>query len=311
MKMTEPYEIVDLTCAVGDGESEDAGAVDMNMRASILAVEDLLGYRFKNKDLLEEALTHSSCNRSPSYQRLEFVGDAALGLALTNFFFISYPDLDPGQLSVLRAANISTEKLARVAVRHGLYRYVRHNAPSLDVKVEEFTRVVQEEDGAVPYGGMVKAPKVLADIVESIAAAIYVDCDFDLKALWMVFRGLLEPIITQGTLQQQPQPVTTLFELCQKRGKQVDIKHWRKGSSNIASVFVDGKLIASGSSDQKEIAKLNAAKVAVEKLVRMEPTNMEIEGPGVEEIEGAKQKLSELCSKRRWHPPKYRDNPWE
>lgn len=45
---------------------------------------------------------------------------------------------------------------------------------------------VQEEDEMVVYGGAMKAPKVLADIVESVAAAVYVDCELDLKALWMV-----------------------------------------------------------------------------------------------------------------------------
>ena len=101
----------------------------------VSAVEDILGYTFNNKKLLEDALTHPSCIDSVSYQRLEFVGDAVLGLAFANFVFLGYPDVDQGILSLLRAANISTEKLARVAVRHGLYRYVRHNALALDAKV--------------------------------------------------------------------------------------------------------------------------------------------------------------------------------
>ncbi|XP_042519282.1 uncharacterized protein LOC122093099 [Macadamia integrifolia] len=282
-------------------------AVDMNMREAVAAVESLLCYRFRDKTLLQEALTHSSYTESPSYQRLEFVGDAALGLALAEYVFRAYPGLDPGQLSLLRAANISTENLARVAVRHELYRYVRHNAPSLDAKVSEFVLAVQEEDGAVTYCGSVKAPKILADIVESVAAAVYVDCNYDLKALWEVFKSLMEPIVTLETLHKQPQPVTMLFEFCQKQGKQVDIKHWRKESKNVASVYVDGKLIGSGSSEQKDIAKLNAAKEALEKLWKSEPSEMETEGVnGAEEIEGAKHKLNELCGKKKWRQAKYR-----
>ncbi|KAF9610238.1 hypothetical protein IFM89_021431, partial [Coptis chinensis] len=103
-------------------------------------------------------------------QRLEFVGDAALGLAFANFVYITYPDLDPGQLWLLRAStNINIEKLARVAVRHGLFHFVRHNAPSLDAKVNEFSLAIKEKEQACEisaYGGKVKAPKVLADIVE-------------------------------------------------------------------------------------------------------------------------------------------------
>lgn len=120
----------------------------------------------------------------------------------------------------------------------------------------------------------------------------------------------MEPIVTHEALQQQPQPVTLLYELCQKDGKHVDIKHWRKGSKNIASVYVGGKFIASGSSDEKEIAKLNAAKEALQKLssklkdTEMTQNNLEINGSC--EIDGAKQKLHEFCSKKKWPKPSYR-----
>lgn len=50
---------------------------------------------------------------------------------------------------------------------------------------------VEQEDEAEIHGGLVKAPKVLADIVESVAAAVYVDCNFDLKAMWVVSFHLL------------------------------------------------------------------------------------------------------------------------
>lgn len=54
------------------------------------------------------------------------------------------------------------------------------------LQVKEFAEAVSQEDNTAVYGGSIKAPKVLADIVESIAAAIYVDIDFDLQKLWMV-----------------------------------------------------------------------------------------------------------------------------
>jgi hypothetical protein len=99
-------------------------------------VERLLQYQFHNRSLLEEALTHQSvADGAASYQRLEFVGDAALGLAFSNFLFLTNPTLGPGALSSLRAANVSTEKLARVAVRHDLYPLLRRNCPRLDLLV--------------------------------------------------------------------------------------------------------------------------------------------------------------------------------
>ncbi|XP_011014547.1 PREDICTED: ribonuclease 3-like protein 2 [Populus euphratica] len=283
------------------------------MEASVFAVENILNYKFKNKRLLEEALTHSSYTDSASYQRMEFLGDAALGLALSNYVYLAYPQLDPGHLSLLRAANISTEKLARVAIKRGLYRFVRHNATALDDKVKEFCDAVsgEDDDDALVYGGSIKAPKILADIVESIAAAVYVDVDFDLQTFWVIFRGILEPIVTLEDLQQQPQPVTMLFERCQKQGKNVDIKHWKNEAKSIASVYVDGQFIASSSSEQKEIAKLNAAKGALLKLSNSFPTNLndvsllDIFDGSSFEIEGAKQKLHELCGKKKWPKPNY------
>ncbi|KAL9236287.1 hypothetical protein vseg_010975 [Gypsophila vaccaria] len=278
------------------------------MQRCVSEVEKILNYKFKNRAHLESALTHSSCtDAADSYQRLEFVGDAVLGLAFANFVFLAYPSADAGLLSLLRAANISTEKLARVAVRHGLYRYVRHNALPLDLRVREFALAVEsEEDTAAVYGGAVKAPKVLADIVESVIAAVYVDCDFNLKLLWQVIRCLLEPIVTLETLPLQP--VTMLFELCQKRGLQIDIQHWRKADRNICSIYVDGKLIATGTSDQKDIAKLNAAKEALAKLNQSENfhTGIVCEVNENNEIEAAKQKLHELCGKKKWPKPSYR-----
>ncbi|KAM3297821.1 hypothetical protein ACQJBY_039672 [Aegilops geniculata] len=160
-------------------------------------VERLLQYQFNNRSLLEEALTHQSFagGAAASYQRLEFVGDAALGLAFSTFLYLTNPTVGPGALSTLRAANISTEKLARVAVRHDLYPLLRRNCPRLDL-------LVDDDLGTTPYGGTVfKAPKVLADIVEAIAAAVYVDCNFNLEKLWKVmfilvvvnlFRQILE-----------------------------------------------------------------------------------------------------------------------
>ncbi|XP_027188018.1 ribonuclease 3-like protein 2 isoform X2 [Cicer arietinum] len=286
------------------------------MESSVDAVENIIGYTFKNKKLLEQALTHSSYPESVSYERLEFLGDAVLGLAISNHLFLAYTSVHPGKLSLLRAANVSTEKLARAAVRHGLHRYFRHNTISLVDKVTEFVDAVAREKNhraLVVYGGLVKAPKILADIVESIAAAVYVDVDFDLQRLWVIIRGLLEPIVTLDDLEQQPQPVTMLFEICQKNGKKVDIKHGRSATKSTASVYVDGQLFASASSDQKDIARLDAAKVALHKLEHMLPATastvmFDCCAGGIDdtfEIEAAKQKLYAICGTKKWPKPVY------
>ncbi|CAK9163916.1 unnamed protein product [Ilex paraguariensis] len=308
MDTTVGYEIK----AHIDVDDDDEVQACMNMDSSARAVEKLLDYTFKDKSLIEEALTHSSRTNSATYQRLEFFGDAALGLAVSKYLFFTYPNIDSGQLTTLRSLNVSTERFARVAARHGLYRYVqRHNIGVLDKNVRDFTAAVKQEDETTLYGGAVKAPKILADIVESVAAAVYVDCGFDLKTLWTKFRGLLEPIVTLDVLEQQPQMVKTLFKLCQKNGKMLDIRQWREGEKHSTSICVDGEFISSGCSEQREKSKLLAAEEALQKLsdtttndrMATDPVN---ELNQTNEMDGTKQKLYELCAKNKWPKPSYR-----
>ncbi|XP_074557714.1 ribonuclease 3-like protein 2 [Curcuma longa] len=303
------------------------------------AIERLLdGYKFKDRLLLEEAFTHSSVDGQPSYERLEFVGDAALGLAVTNFLFLTNPTLGPGPLTLLRAANISTEKLARVAVRHGLYRFLRHNSATLDHlvrertlcfpdfllmtaltlmyfvsgQVEDFTAMVMkeamEDAGRLQHGGSIKAPKVLADIVESFAAAVYIDCHYNLETFWKVFRGILEPIITEETVVEQP--VAALYMFCQKHGRRVGIKNQIKDSLNIISVLVDEQLVCTSSSEQKAMARINAARTALRLLSAglvadscFVATGNEAAGKKDDEC---KQRLYSLCGQNHWGHPVYR-----
>ncbi|KAL6975259.1 hypothetical protein U1Q18_024053 [Sarracenia purpurea var. burkii] len=98
-----------------------------------------------------------------------------------------------------------------------------------------------------------------------------------------------------------------LFELCQKDGRQVEFKYSRKREKNIASVYVDGTFIASASSEQKENARLHAAKAALVKLCHSKSNDQVSDVfTSTTEIDGAKQKLHELCGKKRWPQPSYR-----
>lgn len=107
---------------------------------SLEEVEDIIDYKFKNKNLLEEAFTHSSFMCSFSYERLEYVGDAVLNLLFSREHYYLHPDLAPGKLTRLRAANVDTEKLARVALRHGFHRYLRHKKRLLEDQVSDELR---------------------------------------------------------------------------------------------------------------------------------------------------------------------------
>ena len=108
---------------------------DQTLAAAVAEVEDLLDYEFRDPSLLAEALTHPSKSNHSNYDRLEFVGDAALGLAFSYYLYLANRGVDSGTLTYLRIANVSTEKLARVAVQHRLYRLLRRNSPQLDEQV--------------------------------------------------------------------------------------------------------------------------------------------------------------------------------
>lgn len=120
-----------------------------------------------------------------------------------------------------------------------------------------------------------------------------------------IVRRLLEPLITADTFGEQP--VTTLYELCQKSGKDVKFHIWQKGKTTTVNVLIDSELVGYGSSKQKTIARLNAARDALEKL-NGEKSNLLIKSQRKEvgDEEEAKQKLNEFCMKRHWPPPVYK-----
>ncbi|GMG98696.1 hypothetical protein Nepgr_000536 [Nepenthes gracilis] len=228
---------------------------------SLDGVEEILGYRFSDKSLLEEALTHTSYpSKDFSHERLAYVGDSVLNLLITKEQYFWYPDLSPGSLTLLRAANVDTEKLARVAVKHGLHKYLRHNKPLLDKLIEEFTKEILKYP--LHSNGLVDAPKVLADTVEAIIGAVFIDAKSSLDIAWSVFKGLLEPIISPQTLGVHP--VKQLFELCQKKGWSIEfVDLWKESTSY--NVPRRGQLIGHAAyARKKDIAFNRAAKDALD-----------------------------------------------
>ncbi|PRQ52721.1 putative ribonuclease III [Rosa chinensis] len=226
---------------------------------SLDEVEEIIGYKFENKNLLEEAFTHSSFMCSFSYERLEYIGDAVLNLLFSREHYFLYPDLAPGKLTRLRAANVDTEKLARVALRHGFHRYLRHKKRLLEDQIQEFARAVL--DYPLHSNGLIDAPKDLADLVESTIGAVFMDCN-SIDIVWEVFKGLLEPIITPETIQIHFN--TQLNELCQKNNRSLKyVDSWEKNKA--VDCLIDGQFVGRGTySLRKEVAQNRAAKDALD-----------------------------------------------
>ncbi len=150
--------------------------------ADYSTLEAMLGYTFRDRSLLEQALRHASwCNEHPAphvedNERLEFLGDAVLDLAVGHKLMTRYPQLHEGELSVTRAQVVSEAGLSEVADQLGLGEWL----------------VLGK--GEEKSGGRSK-PSILADAFEAILAAVYLDGGFG--AAWdMVDRLLAQRIAT-------------------------------------------------------------------------------------------------------------------
>ncbi|XP_076934620.1 ribonuclease 3-like protein 3 [Bidens hawaiensis] len=177
--------------------------------------------------------------------------------------FFMYPNLSPGSLTTLRAANVDTEKLARVAVKYNFHNYLQHENPVLSKQIRVFIKAIKK----YPFHsyGLIDAPKTLADVVESTIGAIYVDSNSSINTTWEVAKILLEPMITPEMLQQNP--VRKLNELCHKKKLKVRFRDkWSK--QGVYEVFIDNQLKGKGVyKAKKEIALNRAAEDACNNII--------------------------------------------
>ncbi len=134
-------------------------------------VEELkLGYRFRNQALLQQALTHPSVagdNRAAAhYERMEFLGDAVLDMAVSEYLYRSYPEEKEGALAKRRAALVCGEALALVAQQCGIHRHMRLGAG---------------EEAAGGRGN----PANLENVLEAVIAAMYLDSGMAPVEAWV------------------------------------------------------------------------------------------------------------------------------
>ncbi|XP_073139060.1 ribonuclease 3-like protein 3 [Henckelia pumila] len=237
--------------------SGDDGDGEVHVRDLVMEIREILGgYEFKDKTLLVQAFTHHSYEEDcSSYERLEFIGDSVLNFLVTRELYFTHLDLNPGQLTKLRAANVDNEKLARVAMKYSLHKFLLHNKPLLANKIEEFSEDMKKYP--LHSFGLIDAPKVLADIVESLIGAIYIDSNSSMDKTWEIMKTLLVPLVTPASVKMHP--ATRLHELCQKMGFKVEIRdYWKKTGE--FEFFVDDEFVGRGKYlDKKSIACNRAA----------------------------------------------------
>ncbi len=161
----------------------------------------LTGYQFRQQDLLEQALTHRSHSRSNNNERLEFLGDSILNLIISNHIYLRFTSADEGDLSRIRASLVKEETLAQVALEMDLGDYIHLGG------------------GELKSGGFRRA-SILADALEALIAAIYLDSDYAQAetAVLRLFQGQLHAVDENANLRD---PKTQLQEYLQARKKQL------------------------------------------------------------------------------------------
>ncbi|XP_021645585.2 endoribonuclease Dicer homolog 2 isoform X7 [Hevea brasiliensis] len=187
-------------------------------------LESLLNYSFRDPSLLLEALTHGSYMLPEiprCYQRLEFLGDAVLDYLITEYLYGKYPEISPGLLTEMRSASVNNDCYARSAVREGLHKHILYTSQKLDKDIGFAVKCCENYSSESTFGweSEISFPKVLGDVMESLAGAIFVDSGYNKDVVFRSIRPLLEPLVTLETLRLNP--TKELNELCQ-------IKHFKK-----------------------------------------------------------------------------------
>ena len=219
-------------------------------------LEAALGYHFENITLLQNALTHSSYanerwhNSLMSNERLEFLGDSILGMVVADYLYRAFPDRPEGELTRMRADMVCEASLAVAANRIELGRHLMLGHG--------------EEQG----GGRMRA-SILADAMESVIAASYLDGGMDAA------RGIIRRLILCDVPVQRMHNAdykTALQECVQKKKNQA-ITYRLTGESGpdhdkqfSVEVMLNGEVVGRGTGGSKKRAEQAAAQAAMEAL---------------------------------------------
>lgn len=217
-------------------------------------LQQALGYTFRDMNHLRMALTHPS-TKLPDNQRLEFLGDAVLEFCVSDMLYHKYPDLHEGGLTACRAALVCERTLSVIA-------------RSLDLG-----RCLMMGHGEEQTGGREK-PSILADAMEAVLAAIYVDGGYEAA------RDVIRTLFAEDeklTAWRGHDDKSALQEYTQAHGlalptyaiiAQEGPDHDRRFT---AQVSVQGKPIATGIGNSKKAAEQAAAQKALGRLAQPQP----------------------------------------
>ncbi len=213
------------------------------------SLEKILGYEFVDKKLMLVALTHSSSSKTYNNERLEFLGDAVLDLVISEYLYKLKDGYHEGTLTKTRAAIVNEKSLFEVAKKINVSIYLKLGKG--------------EENG----GGRNKS-SILADCIEALIGAIYMDSDFEhaKKVVMKLFGQNIEAVFSGGGFKDYK---TRLQEYFHKvpNSKIAYIVYKQKGPPHsrvfYVNFIVNGSVCTSGTGKTKKAAEQMAAKKAL------------------------------------------------
>lgn len=226
----------------------------MRRGTALRRLQKALGYRFTHAELLKQALRHRSAAHEqgvPSFERLEFLGDAALSHAVAALLFARWPEATEGELTRARASLVRETSLAQLAERLGL-------PASLEVG--------SGLDGANPGAA------VLADALEAVLGALLIDGGWRSfkAAVARTFAPLLASLDRSQLALEEPK--STLQEVAQRRGlslpeyRQIEVRGPAHRQVFVFDVELDGRVLGRGEGSSKRGAQQEAARHALEAM---------------------------------------------
>lgn len=220
-----------------------------------MGLEELIGYEFTNKKLLELATTHSSFateNGSKEYnEKIEFLGDAVLELISSEYIYKTYPNLSEGEMTKARAYAVCEEALVEVANKYSFSDFLK--VGRCESKVNNKYR-----------------NSILADSVEAVIGAIYLDSNFE-NAKNFILPNITQKI-TDFVERGNEDYKTQLQEILQVHGdvkieyKIVDSYGPEHDKTFVSEVYLNGKFLGQGKGHNKKKAEMEAAYMAIQKV---------------------------------------------
>lgn len=218
------------------------------------SLQDKLNYKFKNENLLKNALCHSSYANEvrggvTSNERLEFLGDSVLSIVVSEHIFLRYPEMPEGELSRLRSSLVCEKALCESAKDLGLGDYL------LLGKGES-------------KGGGRERPSILADAFEAVIAAIYLDGGIE-PVKKHIERYVIDKLDKIGVSIGSKDYKTVLQEIIQKNPEEnisyclIDEKGPEHNKTFTVEVRLNSNVIGKGTGSSKQNAEEEAAKQAL------------------------------------------------